>query len=111
MNNGNGEILAALSKQVSELREMNVSILREATSIQAVLNTLLTLQAQEDDSALEIYRTQFFSMRATIAAGSLPCSKTNPNLPNSNAKLPRPASDPVGTSRAQTRLPLRLSAS
>ena len=68
MNNGNGEILAALSKQVSELREMNVSILREATSIQAVLNTLLTLQAQEDDSALEIYRTQFFSMRATIAA-------------------------------------------
>ena len=68
MNNENGEILAALSKQVSELREMNVSILREATSIQAVLNTLLSLQAQEDDSALEIYRTQFFSMRATIAA-------------------------------------------
>lgn len=68
MNNENGEILAALSKQLSELREMNVSILREATSIQAVLNTLLSLQAQEDDSALEIYRRQFFSMRATIAA-------------------------------------------
>jgi hypothetical protein len=68
MNNENGEILAALSKQVSELREMNVLILREAASIQAALNTLLSLQAQEDDSALEIYRTQFFSMRATITA-------------------------------------------
>jgi len=68
MNDENGEILAALSKQISELREMNVRILRDTTYIQAALNTLLTLHAEDDPETLQIYQAQFSSMRATIAA-------------------------------------------
>jgi|SRR3954470_11754553 len=68
MKDENGEILAALSKQVAELREMNVRILRDTAFIQAALNTLLTLHAEDDPQTMEIYRAQVRSMRATITA-------------------------------------------
>lgn len=47
---------------------MNVEILKGAAAIQAALNTLLTLHAQENGETMEQYASQFFSIRESIAA-------------------------------------------
>src|SRR4051812_35319482 len=68
MTDDQRELLKKVAAQLTELREMNVEILKEAAMIQAALNTLLTLHARENGETMDLYRSQFSSIRESIAA-------------------------------------------
>jgi cell division protein ZapA (FtsZ GTPase activity inhibitor) len=67
MNLEETQLLRTLSDQVRELREMNVGILAEAAFIHAALNTLLTLQTEADPATVEVYASNFLSIREMIS--------------------------------------------
>ena len=68
MNAEEAQIFAELSSQVIELRDMNVDLLIRIASVQAALNTLVSLHAQTNLTALDHYGSCFFSTRDAIAA-------------------------------------------
>jgi len=68
MNAEEAQIFAELSGRITELREMNVDLLIRIGSVQAALNTLVSLHAQTNLTALDHYTSQFFSIRDAIAA-------------------------------------------
>jgi len=68
MNDENGEFQETLSQKLVEMREINIGILRELTSIQAALTALVTVNSEEDPHLLEVYRSQYSSVRDAIAA-------------------------------------------